>query len=297
MVRWIGRSVGCLLGAALMAGCASAPRVSGWDLRGPAMETGRVVRSELHFKLAEGNILITVGDQVVQGAVAMDGRQVTEDEVLAAGDLARVRVRYLRDSLDVRRVFGETEEVDRERGPLDGCTVLGRRWDGAWAFRLEDGAPDADQAAALNELGTDYAPALYPARRLRVGDSWEVDAAQMKRWMGHDLIRSEGKARLTLRGLRVFRGERCAVIDVKIDAAGELADPDGNMLELQLGLEGIIHRSLKSHLDVAGEMSGLMVLEGELEHDGVPVHVKVTGPMTVKGATRPQPAGVAARME
>jgi hypothetical protein len=249
-----------------------------------------VVHSELRFQLAEGNILITVGDQSVQGQVEMAGLQVKEDEVLSAGTVPHVEVRYLRDTLDIRRVFGSETERDSERGPLHGCTVIGQKAGSNWAFQLAKGRPDDDQSAALMELAGNYAPAIYPARRLRIGESWEVDAVAVRRWLGHDLIRSEGKARLTFRGLGEFSGERCAVIDASIDAVGQLEDPDGNLLELGIGLEGTIHRSLESHLDLAGTMEGLMVLEGELEQDGVVVVVKVTGPMKVTSIDRLGPA-------
>lgn len=277
----------------LFTSCGSVPREAGYDLRGAAPETGRVVRSVLRFQLTEGNILITVGDQSVQGAVEMNGLQVTEDEVLAGEGLSRVRLRYLRDTLDIRRVFDREVERDSERGPLHGRTVMGRKSGEQWAFRLANGRPDADQSAALVELAGNYAPALYPSRRLRIGESWEVGAASMKRWLGHDLIRSDGRGRLTFRGLAEFGGERCAVIDATIDAVGQLEDPDGNLLELRIGMEGTIYRSLESHLDLTGTMEGLMVLEGELEQDGAAIAVKVTGPIKVTATDRLRPAGSA----
>ena len=268
-------------------GCGSLPRAgSGYFLRGSAPSVGRVVHSELRFQLAEGNILITVGDQSVQGRVEMAGLQVTEDEVLSVGTLPRVEVRYLRDTLDIRRMFGGETERDNEYGPLHGCTVIGQKAGSNWAFQLAKGKPDVDQSIALTELASNYAPALYPTRQLHIGESWEVGAAAVKRWLGHDLIRTEGTARLTFRGLSIFDGEQCAVIDASIDAVGQLEDPDGNMLELSIGLEGTIYRSLESYLDLAGTMEGLMVLEGELEQDGVGVAVKVTGPMKVKSIGR-----------
>ena len=277
-------------------GCGSLPRTGkGYDLRGSTPPAGRVVHSELRFQLAEGNILITVGDQSVQGQVDMAGLQVKEDEVLLGGTVPRVEVRYLRDTLDIRRVFGGETEQDSERGPLHGCTVIGQKAGSNWAFQLAKGRPDADQSAALMELAGNYAPAIYPDRRLRIGESWEVDAAAVRRWLGHDLIRSEGKARLTFRGLVEFAGERCAVIGASIDAIGQLEDPDGNLLELGIGLEGTIHRSLESHLDLAGTMEGLMVLEGELEQDGVAVVVKVTGPMKVTSIDRLGPVSATVR--
>lgn len=280
---WKGRRpVVFLCALTFTIGCGSLPRAGrGYDMRGSTPSVGRVVHSELRFQLAEGNILITVGDQSVQGRVEMAGLQVTEDEVLSAGTLPRVEVRYLRDTLDIRRKFGSETERDNEYGPLHGRTVIGQKAGSNWAFHLAKGKPDADQLVALTELASNYAPALYPARRLRIGESWEVDASAVRRWLGHDLIRSDGKARLTFRGLSKFDGERCAVIDASIDAVGQLEDPDGNMLELSIGLEGTIHRSLESHLDLAVTMEGLMVLEGELNEDGVEVAVKVTGPMKV----------------
>jgi len=282
----------CALG--FVVGCGSLSRpVGGYDLRGSVPSVGRVVHSELRFQLAEGNILITVGDQSIQGQVEMAGLQVKEDEVLLGGTVPRVEVRYLRDTLDIRRIFGGETERDSEHGPLHGCTVIGQKTGNDWAFQLAKGRPDADQSAALMELGGDYAPAIYPDRRLRIGESWEVDAAAMRRWLGHDLIRSEGRARLTFRGLGKFSGERCAVIDVIIDVVGELEDPDGNLLELGIGLEGTIHRSLESHLDLAGTMEGLMILEGELEQNGVIAVVKVTGPMKVTSIDRLGSVGAA----
>ena len=61
-------SVVFLCALMFVVGCGSLPRaVKRYDLRGSAPSAGRVVRSELRFQLAEGNILITVGDQSVQG--------------------------------------------------------------------------------------------------------------------------------------------------------------------------------------------------------------------------------------
>ena len=65
------------------------------------------------------------------------------------------------------------------------------------------------------------------------------------------------------------------------------------MLELCLGVEGSIHRSLERHLDLAGKMEGLMILEGELEQNGVIAVVKVTGPMKVTSIDRLGSVGAA----
>lgn len=291
---------GVSIAIAFFTGCTSLPQpqeTQGHDLRGPVRAMGSVVRSEMSFQFPEGNILITVGDQTVQGRMEMRGQQVLENEVLrAAGpQMGKVKVRYAEDTLDIARIFCGKKSSELEKGPLHGRTVVGDQSAGAWRFHLAEGKPSRDQTIALEELAGGFGADIYPARPVRVGESWPVDPASVKRWLGHDLLRSTGKAQMTLREITTHAGERCARLELEIDVAGTLKDALGNELEISMGLQGTLYRSLETHTDLSGQMSGLMILEGTVTDDGTPVGVKITGPITVEGRDRLQPAARAAQ--
>ena len=65
------------LGSFFITGCGSVSAVRKtptYNLHGNPQMSGAVVRSELRFKLSEGNILITVGDRTIQGQMDMSLR-------------------------------------------------------------------------------------------------------------------------------------------------------------------------------------------------------------------------------
>ena len=275
----------------LITGCGSVSAVHKaptYNLHGKPQMSGAVVRSELRFKLSEGNILITVGDRTIQGQMDMSGLQVTEDEVMAFAEErpAVVKVRYVTDQMETRQAIGDKVSEGSERGPLHGRTVIGEMVSDHWRFKMAQGNPTRLQTQALRELAGDFGAEFYPARPLSVGESWEVPAQAVKRWLGHDLIRSEGTAVLTLEKITEHEGERCAKVLMEISAGGSMLDPDGNELEITIGVDGYIYRSLETYVDLAGEMEGLMILEGEVKQDGSLIGIKVTGPIRVSGSNK-----------
>lgn len=268
-------------------GCAG-PGVNGHDLRGGVGPAGSVVRSEFRFAMAEGNILITIGDRAIQGRMEMDGLQVKEEEVMALAEAqpARVKLRFVTDQMDTRQAINGAMNSDSERGPLSGRTLIGNRAADRWSFQLDRGIATPTQVQAMRELELGFGQGFYPKEPVALGESWELPATAVKQWLGHELIRSQGTARFTLESVTERGGERCAKVAVEINAGGRLNDPDGNELELSMGLEGHIYRSLESHVDMAGELTGLMVLEGEVRRDGTVIGLKVTGPVKVTGSSR-----------
>ncbi len=286
----LGGSV--LIAAALLQACATAPpQTTTYDLRGPVRTAGSVMRSEMRFGFPEGNVLITFGDQTVQGRMEMRGRQVLEHELVSTDGVQprRVKLHYAEDTLAITRVFGGKEDVETEKGPLHGLTVVGDKSAARWQFHLAEGKPSKEQSLALDELAGGFEDELWPARAVRVGESWTVDAAAAKRWLGHDLLRSTGQAKLTLRDITQHGGERCARLELHIDARGAIKDPAGNQMEISMVLEGTLYRSLATHAMVSGQLGGLMILEGSVMEEGTPVAVKISGPVTVDGRDRLQP--------
>ena len=176
-----------------------------------------------------------------------------------------------------------------EHDPLFKIPVILEKNNGKWSARFEKGKPNKDQEEALAELEDEWNSesdaTMYGTRPRRIGEKWEVDAAQIPGF-SNAVDGVKGKVTLTLIGEKKVNGHRCAILKGKIDAVrlmkGEAADdPD-----TKVGLKGEVKivRSLEHYADLRMEMKGQMKMTLDGPSPQGPMKLVASGPFEFTGS-------------
>lgn len=267
---------------------ASAAHAEGYNLRGPGLKVGDTVRSETVTKMTDGTMDINAGTFQLAGKTNLTANNITETTILKMedGKVTKVQVRFVSDSQEqIVEMMGQRNS-NNTTGPLNGKTIIGTQEDGAWKFEMEEGTANREQQARLQEMGreyrfTDRAAVAYPDRKVKIGESWDVDASELHSHFG-GAEKPQGKLTYTLDKVEEVDGEKLAYITVVMDFSAKMTgEGEGTM---SMKGKGPLIRSLKSFLDKSSEVIGTMQME--MSQDEVKMVMK--GPMTVTAKeTRP----------
>ena len=205
----------------------------------------------------------------VRGTMSMLSRQLIHIDVISEKDL---RLKFVQNETNSEVDFGKDRSRHTTTLPLDGKTVLTERIEeGRWAARLDSKRrPTPEESAALYSLTYLWAEGLYPDREVEIGESWTVDASELKNLLGSDFSRPEGELRFTLARIVDFEGQECA----KITGKGRLRSQTKNLgsdspgPRRQPSRQRWISRSrstgrLNSPWDLSVKMSGTLELSNE----------------------------------
>lgn len=205
----------------------------------------------------------------VRGTMSMLSRQLIHIDVISEKDL---RLKFVQNETKSEVDFGKDRSRHTTTLPLDGKTVLTERIEeGRWAARLDSKRrPTPVESAALYSLTYLWAEGLYPDREVEIGESWTVDASELKNLLGSDFSRPEGELRFTLARIVDFEGQECA----KITGKGRLRSQTKNLgsdspgteeaaLEAAMDLSIEIYRSVELAMDLSVKMSGTLELSNE----------------------------------
>ena len=235
-------------------------------------------------------------------------------------------------SLEGSMEFGDDGRDFERAGALQGRVLeLTRDEEGAVAVEVIEGDPP-DESAVLEELKLELASdGLLPDEAVAIGDTWELsdesldellallssdslfpapereeDEGEGRRGRGRGgrrrgaresglgFLRSaewQGQAELVATG-EEHEGETCAVIDLKITAAGELAEPEETDRERGPG-----PRSFRFGAALAGSLiegSFEVALEGKLfvsTDRGRPVHLSLEGDVSTERTSERERGG------
>ena len=80
-------------------------------------------------------------------------------------------------------------------------------------------------------------------------------------------------------------GEKCAVVSAKGRITGIAKEDEGDM-NVELTMDGLTWRSLKSGLDVKDQAKGRMRMSGKVDMDGVKAELDLEGPITIDGTAK-----------
>jgi hypothetical protein len=267
--------------ALLLSGCvlAYAPvATDGHDLRGPKLAAGTVLLIKETGRLTDGVLELDLGGGTTKRTKmeyttakerrvelqAVEGRQVTKQ-----------RVEWARFDQTIRVDGGEVEKTNQ----LAGRAVVSERKKGAWSSSVE--APKADDPANL--LAGFYPwsadDLFFPARGVKVGDSWDVPEKELKdhykEVLKTDL--SSARAKVTFKALETVGGEPCAVVEIALKIKGT-TDTDGVAMGVEATSKLTTRRSLRTGLNVrvkmesevtttlGGSLTGKMTARESSEH-------------------------------
>lgn len=284
--RWL---VGAVAVVAGFVGTSTARQDAEIDLRGPAPQKGQVVVHKSTFQIKDAKVSIKVAGMGIDAKqtlkadeeeevkyLAVDGRQVTKAQT-------RVVTEVVKTVTDI----GGNDMEDTKDGDLQGEVIVSERVGaGKWKHTLVDARPNAKQKKELDKrVGPESDDDLYPAGKLKIGHKWTVEAATLQRIFGGSITELKGKLNLTLLKVETFEGEECAVVSSKGKVTGVAKDEDGD-LKVEMELDGLTWRSLKTGIDVKDAAKGRIRMSGKVEMDGQSLDLDLAGPITINGTAR-----------
>jgi hypothetical protein len=127
----------------------------------------------------------------------------------------------------------------------------------------------------------------YPAREVKLGDSWEFDPAWIKMIIEKDLSKAQTIGTMRLRQIRRAEKLNIAVIDFSIRSTGADFQADGSEADAAVDLSGQITVNLDTMLDESLELKGTLTTRTSYAGDStkmkLPVNLTVTKSFVMDG--------------
>ena len=287
--RSVARS---LLGLALLVGCDDS-----LDLKGLRRTAGERVRHEISFSMHDGILSIPTPEGIGRNSVGIKTQVVEDVEVLAAAKGKPTKyLQQVVSNLTVMSAVGGDEVV---HDPLENELVLHELRNGTWRQSLvrrtgmvnppgglAPKAATADQQVALKESQSFEAEdPVAPPGDVAVGDVWTLKNAAIARLLGPQISEPSGTATLTFAKVADFDGEKCARIEVTVDASGRMPGLGDQTLTVALEASGTIYRSLATGLDRHSRITGKMTCSAASGNAGA-ARVKLEGPVVMEMSSR-----------
>jgi hypothetical protein len=152
------------------------------------------------------------------------------------------------------------EEKSEDGSPLNGkMFAMTKSPADDWKFDLDGSVPMRRIQSEIDELTIYLKRQWYPARTVKVGDSWEFDPAWIRMIIEKDLPKAQTIGTMKLRQVRRTAQKDTAVIDVSVRGTGGDFLPDGSEAEVQIELNGQVMVDLKTMLDERLELKGTVI--------------------------------------
>jgi hypothetical protein len=281
--RW---AVGLAAAALVMAGGRAAD--DGYDLRGPAPVKGQVYRSKSTFRVKGADVTLTAAGNTLKLKQTMTVTTEEEEKVLAVDGrtVAKSQAKVIKDRVVTVTDFNGDEQKQDEPGELEGQVIVSTRTpDGKWKHVLVDEKPTEKQKKELDKrVGPENDDELFPEGKVKVGHTWEVDAAHLKKFFGNTFTDVKGKLKQNFLRVEEVNGEMCAVVETTGPVTATMKEDDGD-LKVQLTLKATGWRSLKTGVEVKGKFEGKIRMSGKQKIDGAEADIVMEGPISGDGTT------------
>ncbi len=256
-----------------------------YNLRGAPVK-GATRRAELDLTMADAQMTFKVGQLSLSGTMTLRVQNTDDLEILEAGDgqVRKARLNHVLDksvtNMRMTMPDGTVEATnDDENGPLHGRAETIEHDRGQWTRMLEGAAATQQQMRLLKD--PPIYDAMYPTA-VKVGESWTQTGPELRRWLGGDFTSTSGEVKNTLLSVEVQQGEKIAVIESIGEIRGTILDEDNRPMEVSMGIQGTLRRSLDRAVDLDGTSQGAMSLSGELVQDGLAAVMSVSGRYTMR---------------
>jgi hypothetical protein len=175
----------------------------------------------------------------------------------AADGTRRGMVRVPKLTTTTTTVLDGKTDVVTDQSPLVGkMFAMSKSPAGDWNFELDGSLPLARVRSEIDELKVYLKRDWFPARELKVGDSWEFDPVWIRRTIEKDVSKAQTIGIMKLRQVRNSETRRLAVIDVSIRSTGSDFRPDGVEADESVELSGEVVVNLNTMLDEFLELKG-----------------------------------------
>ncbi|MFT4547843.1 MAG: hypothetical protein ACI8XO_003084 [Verrucomicrobiales bacterium] len=214
--------------------------------------------------------------KTVKGTMSLLSRQLLDIDVVGEKDL---RLKFVQSNSTSDIDIGENRNRHTTTLPLDGKTVLAERGEGGrWSSRLDGRRrPTSEEGTALNALTHLWVEGIYPGRDLEIGETWTVDAKDLKNLFGADFKRPTGEFEFTLARVVEHEGQNCAKVTGRGKVTSQTkslgnsaADGTGETpldATMDIGIE--IFHSLDLAMDLTLKMEGTLTLSNEKDAEAL----------------------------
>ncbi len=246
-------------------------------------QPGQSVRLVTHSETPGGTIQQNTAGKNTSGTL-----QITRDRELfwtfrepAADGSRRGMVRVGSIVTETRTRIDGKDEKATDESPLSGkMFAMTRSPKGDWKFDLDGSIPLTRIRQEIEELTVYLKRDWYPAREVKVGDSWEFDPAWVKMIIGKDLKNAQTIGTMRLRQVRSGLTGRYALLDVSVRSTGADYKADGSEVSATVELTGEVTVDLDTMLDEKLELKGMVTTRsrkpGESTTVNLPIRLKAT---------------------
>jgi hypothetical protein len=120
----------------------------------------------------------------------------------------------------------------------------------------------------------------FPAKPVRPGYSWEVDAGKLARLLGSGVQLDSGKWKMKFEKTIRLQGEACAQIADAIELCGKMRGEKDGLVHIELKAQGTTQFSLQ-HTFGHRAWKGTLTLSGTVTEGGQRAETTITGPVTI----------------
>lgn len=286
--RWAGLAV--VLAAALGSGRAADDDKT-YDLRGPAPRKGQTFTTTNVLRVKDADVTIKTGGTTLKMKQTMTATTEEEEKFLEVDGrtVTKSRAKIVKDRLVIVADFMGNAMKEEHTHGLEGETILSERLGaGKWKHALVDNKPTEKQKKELlKRLGPENDDALFPADKVKVGHTWTVDAAELKRFFGNSVTQVKGTVKQTFVKVENVNGQPCAVIRSEGSIKGKMRDDEGEPtqdVEMELKLTG--WREITSGLEVKMMFEGRIRIAGKQKLDGAEAEVTLDGVLSGESTTK-----------
>ncbi len=260
-----------------------------FDLRGPAPQKGQVFVSKGTLKIKDADTTMKVAGQTINLKLTMNVTSEEEAKVLEVDgrDVTKCQTKLIKERADVTaNVLGQ-EMSHTEPSVLEKETIISTRDGKKWKHVLVDNAPTDKQKKELdNRNGIENDDDLYPKDKVKVGHTWEVDAAALNKMLGNSFAEVKGKIKQKFVKVEEIDGEKVAVIESTGTISGKMKDDGVPSVDTKMTLKITTWRSLKTGVAVKEKFEGKIELSGKVKMEDTEVEMTLSGPISGESTTK-----------
>ena len=281
----------CLVLSAITLVALIAPATAAGITFGPVRgQPGQSVRLVSHSETPGGSLERTNSGKSTKGTVFItrDRDLVWTFRAPTPDGTKRGMVKVAKLATSSKIVIAGKQEKSSDPSPLTGkMFAMSKSPSGDWKFELDGSVPYARVSAEIEELTVYLKREWYPAREVKLGDSWEFDPAWIKMIIEKDLAKAQTIGTMRLRQIRHLEKCDIAVIDFSVRSTGADFQADGSEADAAVDLTGQITVNLDTMLDESLELKGTLTTRSSYAGDStkmkLPVNLTVTKSFVMDG--------------
>ncbi|MBP3957686.1 hypothetical protein J8F10_20745 [Gemmata sp. G18] len=260
-----------------------------FDLRGPAPEKGQVFVSKGTLKISDADTTMKIAGQSVDLKITLVATSEEEAKVLAVDgrNVTKCQTKIIKERADVTANLGGQDMAHTEPTALEKETVISERDGKSWKHSLVDTKPTEKQKKELDSRnGIENDDDLYPTEKVKVGHTWQVDAAALTKMLGNSFSDVKGKLDQKFVKVEKVGDEECAVIQSSGKITAKMKDDGEPTVDVEMELKITTYKSLKTGVNVKDSFTGKIKLEGTQKMDDIKVDIKMSGPISGESTTK-----------